>query len=148
MPRALVFSALVLGLGMVGCQKPSPIVGTWNTTASVKGITFKSVATFEADGTYQEVSTSQIPGAQLTATDMGTWKLEGDKLTCTLTDIVWTFSGTTSERQKAAQERFEKNKKKLLENANAKPTHPIKWNGSNEFTLTDDGVQQVYVKEK
>lgn len=117
-----------------GCHHPDPIVGTWTSSAPVGELPAERNVTFGEDGKFVSITTIGGGGHSITATDRGTYRLEGTKLNQHMDDADWAFEGPGLEKAKA---RFAKNKAKIIQSANAEPSDTLHWNGNDAFTLTD-----------
>ena len=149
--RLLSVSIVLAGmLCFSGCKKASPLVGTWETQSSLVNVPLQSELTFDANGTFKDVTTSAKPGApaKLTATDTGTWKLEGNQLTTKVTDVDWQFTGSNPAFLQKARDRFLANKDKILASANEHPTETITWKGNDEFSYTDQGKTDTFHRKQ
>jgi hypothetical protein len=74
---------MVVVEALAGCAKPS-VAGKWTGNLPVRdGVTIPSTIEFKADGTETGVATAF--GHDVTMT--GTWKIDGDTLTQTITSI-------------------------------------------------------------
>lgn len=135
---------------LAGCKAASPFVGKWNSQSDLLGIPMTSVTDHNADGTFKTVSTMQrgSNAASLVVTDTGTWKLDGDKLTIVIKDIDWKVSGTTADLAKKAMDRFASSKAQMIQQANASPARTLKWNGNDEFSVSDNGKTFTYRRAK
>jgi len=146
--RWLGLTVLCLGgLTFSGCKKESPLVGTWETESNLMSVPLRSVLTFNADGSFKDVTTSGNTSQSkvtLTATDVGTWKLEDNKLTTKVTSVDWQFTGSNTALIQRAQDRFNHNKEQILASANEHPTETITWKGNDEFSYTHEKVTAVF----
>jgi len=149
--RSRVFIlGLVLLVALGGCKKGSPIVGTWHSQSTVMNLPAYTDETFNADGTFSQVTNVGKEGApaSLVVTDKGTWTLEGDKLTEKLEDTDWQFSGPNAAKLDAARSFFQQNKAQIIKDANKEPTVPIKWEGEDKYTFTRKGETTICRRKK
>lgn len=143
----LIGSVLFLG----GCkQETASIVGNWTCQSDLMGMDLQITADYLADGSFKSVSKAQPAPNQpiVTATDTGTWKLEGDRLTILLTDVDWKFSGGSEAMRKRAETRFASSKPTILDQSNAHPTRTIRWNGRDEFSYSQESKTYTYRRQK
>lgn len=145
-----LFLALLTAL-LIGCNASPSFVGVWTCESAVMTLDTKTVTEHKADGTFKSVTTTQKSpdGAYLTATDTGTWKLDGNKLTQLYTDIDWKFSGGKPEVMKRASQRFKEVKPTVIAESNRAGTGTISWKGNDEFEYVDKaGKKYIYRRQK
>ncbi len=151
MQRLLGGFLLILAILPAGCQSASPsMIGKWTCQTDLMGMDLAITAEYLADGTFKSVSQTQPGGNEpkLTATDTGTWKLDGDRLTVVLTDVDWKFSGANAEAIKRGEARFASSKATILQQANAQPTRVIRWSGSDEFSYSQEDKTYTYHRSR
>lgn len=147
--RSLIFAFVAILL--VGCKSNPSFVGKWNSESEVMAIGTKTISEHNADGTFKSVTvTQQSPGgASLTATDSGTWKLDGDKLTLLYKDVDWKFAGTKPEALKRAAKRFKEAKPTIIAEANRAGAGKIVWKSNDEFEYMDkEGKKYTYRRQE
>lgn len=147
----MVKSLLAVGvLLLVGCKSSPSFVGKWTSESDLSGITIKTTTENKADGTFTSNSTGSTgTGTTMDASELGTWKLEGDKLRIIYADINWSFRGGKPELVKRANDRFKENKPNVLAEANRVGALPFVWKGGDEFTVTSkDGKSYTYRRLK
>lgn len=146
------FFVLSLGLALLGggCKKNPPIVGTWVSESEILNTPAAMEGTYEADGTCHSVTSLNRADGKggLTATDKGTWTLEGDKLTEKIVDIDMKFTGPDAAAVKKANDLFAQKKAEVIADANKEPTETIKWEGNDQFSYTRDGKTYTFKRKK
>jgi len=151
MRSRFLFLGLVFVLAAIGCKKGSPIVGTWHTQSTVINLPAYVDETFNSDGTFtSQTKLARTDGkVSINGTDKGTWTLVKDQLTEKVDDIDWKFSGVNARGVERAQKMFDQRKPQILKLTNEHPTHTLKWEGDDKFTIvTSKGETQIYRRTK
>ncbi|HRJ27005.1 MAG TPA: hypothetical protein PLO61_05805 [Fimbriimonadaceae bacterium] len=135
--RLSVLILLGLTLGLWGCGgSSSPIVGTWLPYRGQDPIP-NAYVTYRANGTMERTMSGKTQEGQQSMVSRGRWKIEGDKLTTTIEDII--VNGRSLEGLGRVQ---------AIENMNLDNVQRIVFNGKDEFTLYYGDESIRHVKQK
>jgi hypothetical protein len=124
---------------LVGCNKGSKFVGTWNATMEK----MPAVVTFNGDKTVtMEIDLPQMQGVHVSA--KGTWREQGDKLYITPTDV----HGSNLPAQLKGQEAsFDQGLKQGM-TVGKERENTVKWNGDDSFDATSPNGTITYTRKK
>jgi len=135
---------LVAIAALIGCGKGDKLAGTWNVAGMPMGSATmpmgSATTTFEKGDAMTMVVKASAPGmGELTMTMKGTYKLEGNNLTMTLSSV-----DVKSGNQMASDAA-----KKAMESSLNKPdTGTITWKGDDEFTQVSTRGTLTFTRQK